>query len=269
MELLDLKIFCELIELKSFTEAARRNFLTQSAVSQRINRLNKYYGNKIFIDKKHLKLYSSTEEIIGQKGVKDIVSIGFSTNAKARYFNKEFVDLILHKNILPEVYFGPSQSIYEKVLFGTLDYGVVGMPQEQVSNDLIFNELFTEKIVLATDHTNPSGHIQLEKISIILDHRDSGLYMFLKNELALHGRDIEELNIVGYVGTSDEKLSVLPNNKHYCFLPESYIKKGTNLRVVHLAFDLKRTFYEIYQKKRTAKISFISDVIKNHNKLLK
>lgn len=29
MELLDLKVFCDLIELKSFTEAAKRNYLTQ------------------------------------------------------------------------------------------------------------------------------------------------------------------------------------------------------------------------------------------------
>jgi DNA-binding transcriptional LysR family regulator len=279
MELLDIKIFCDLIELKSYTEAAKSNFLTQSAVSQRINRLNQYYGNKIFLDKKRLilswhgkylyekfkdilKIYSSTEEIIERKDAKDIVSIGFSNNAKVRYFSKDLVEIIFSKNILPEIYFGPSQSIYEKVLFGTLDYGVVGgIPQK--SNNLVFNKLYSEKIVLVTSLKNTSKNIQLEEMPIILDHRDSGLYMFLKNELAVQGKDIEQLKIIGYVGTSDEKLLVLPNNTCYCFLPESYVKKRPNLKIIPLDPELRRSFYEIYLKKRMNKIAFLSDLLRN------
>ena len=120
MELLNIKIFCDLIDLNSFTRAAEKNCLTQSAVSQRINRLNEYYGDKIFLDKKRLvlswhgkylyekfkdilKIYSLTEEIIENKYASDIISIGFSNNAKPKYFSRELVDDVLSKTILPEI----------------------------------------------------------------------------------------------------------------------------------------------------------------------
>jgi len=73
MQILDLKLFCDLVELKSFTNAAEKNFLTQSAVSQRINRLNEYYNNALFLDKKRLIL-SSQGKFVYEK-FKDILNI--------------------------------------------------------------------------------------------------------------------------------------------------------------------------------------------------
>lgn len=282
MELLDIKIFCDLINLNSFTRAAEKNCLTQSAVSQRINRLNEYYGNKIFLDKKRLllswhgkylyekfkdilKIYSLTEEIIDNKYAKDIISIGFSNNAKPKYFSRDLVDDILTKNILPEIYFGPSRSVYEKVLFGTLDYGVIGnLPHK--SNALAYNQLYAEKIVLVTHSKNSTEDINLEKVPIILDHRDSGLYFFLKNKLSTHGKDIEGFNVRGYIGTSGDKLSILQGSDCYCFLPESYVEDELNFKIIPLKFDLERNFYEIYLKKKKAKIAFLSELIKKCNK---
>src|SRR2546423_1991277 len=44
MELTDLQLFCDLVETRSFTRAAERNFLSQSAVSQRIRALERQYA---------------------------------------------------------------------------------------------------------------------------------------------------------------------------------------------------------------------------------
>jgi len=285
MELLDLKIFCDLIELNSFTEAAKRNYLTQSAISQRINRLNEYYGNKIFLNKKRLTLswhgkylyekfkdilhiYSSTEEIIEQESAKEVISIGLCENARAKYFNHDFLDKILGNNFLLEIYFGPSQSIYEKVLFGTLDYGMVGS-RPQKSTEIVFDKLYAEKIVLATSRKNPVENVKIEEIPIILDHRDSGLYQFLKSELMAMNIDIEELNIRGYFGTSVDKFLVLQCGEFYSFLPEGYLTERDDVRVVQLNFDLTRPFYEIYQKKRMSKIALLGELIREYNKLEK
>jgi len=285
LELLDLKIFCDLIELRSFTKAAGKNCLTQSAVSQRINRLNEYYGNKIFLDKKQLTLswhgkylyekfkdilniYSSTEEIIEQESAKEIISIGLCENARAKYFSHDFLDKILGTNLLLEIYFGPSQGIYEKILFGTLDYGIVGS-RPQKSTEIVFDKLYAEKIVLVTSGKNPIENVNIEDIPIILDHRDSGLYQFLKSELIAMNIDIEQLNIRGYFGTSIDKFLILQCGEFYSFLPEGYLRERDDVTMVQLNFDLTRSFYEIYQKKRMSKIAFLGELIRKYNKLEK
>jgi len=285
MEILDVKIFCDLIELKSFTKAAEQNYLTQSAVSQRINKLNEFYGNKIFLNKKQLilswhgkylyekfkdilNIYTHTEEIIERRNREEIISIGISENPKVKYLNQGFVDELLAHNTLLEVYFGPSQSIYEKVLFGTLDYGIIGnRPQE--STDIVFKKLYGEKIVLATSAKNPVEKVRISEIPIVLDHRDSGLYLFLKNELIAMNIDIEQLNIKGYFGTSIDKFLILQCGEFYSFLPEGYLREREDLSVVQLNFDLTRPFYEIYQKKRISKIAFLGELIRGYNKLEK
>ena len=44
MQIENLKIFCDLAESRSFTSAARINEITQSAVSQQINMLEKHFN---------------------------------------------------------------------------------------------------------------------------------------------------------------------------------------------------------------------------------
>ena len=215
-----------------------------------------------------MNIYSSTEEIIEQKSAKEVISMGFSENAKTRYFNQDFVDKLFENNFLQEIYFGPSQSIYEKVLFGTLDYGIVGSrPQE--STEIVFDKLYTEKIVLVTSANNPVENVKINEIPIILDHRDSGLYQFLKTKLLAFDIDIEKLNIKGYFGTSIDKFRILESGEFYSFMPEWYPKESPDLKAVQLDFDLRRHFYEIYQKKRMGKIAFLSELIRKYNKLEK
>jgi DNA-binding transcriptional LysR family regulator len=281
VEILDLKIFCDLVELKSFTESAKKNFLTQSAVSQRINRLNEYYGNKLFLDKKRLilsehgmylyekfsdilRLYSHTEEIVQQKSVKDIISIGLSGNAKDKYFNQHILDNIFETEFLVELYFGSSQSIHEKILFGSIDYGIVGS-RPYNSTDIESEILYTENIFLVTSASNPEKNIKLENIPIVLDHKDSGLYHFLKSTLITKGIDIQTLNIKGYIGTSKDKVEWLPDGNYFTFLPEWYLKKNNKLKVIDPGFELIREFYEIYQKKKKKKILFIREFIRRIN----
>ena len=58
---------------------------------------------------------------------------------------------------------------------------------------------------------------RIESVPLILDHRDSGLYLFLKTRLMTLGIDIEQLNIKGYVGTSVDKFKILKGTNLYCF----------------------------------------------------
>lgn len=273
-----MRIFCDLIELQSFTGAAEKNCLTQSAISQRIKRLEEYYSHKLFLNRKQLilswhgkyvyekfkdilKIQADTEEIIDKISAKDVLSIGFSENAKARYFSGSFLKMILDLQVLPEIYFGLSRSIYEKVLFGNLDYGIIGnMPK--TTSGLAANELFSERVMLMSWDTAPVD-CPLEEIPLIMDHRDSGLYHFLKSEFTIHGKDLDALNIVGYVGTSPDKIAILTQNPYSAFLPEAYLSIYPMLRRLTLPFELCRNFTEIYLKKNRDKIRPISEMIRN------
>jgi len=281
MQILDLKLFCDLIELKSFTKADGKHFITQSAVSQRINRLNQHYNNKLFLDKKRLilstqgkfvyekfkdilNIYSSTEEILDKRMKNETISIGMCENARIRYFDTSFLKAVVERRFLPEVFFSPSRTIYEKVLFGSLDYGMIGnRPSE--SSAMVFSELYNEKIVLATAIKNASNEVNLGEIPIILDHRDSGLYEFVKNRLLTLDISIDELNIAGYVGTSADKLDVLRESEYWCFLPQWYVEENPDLKMVDVGFELRRSFYEIYLKKRKDKVDFLRRCIRVTN----
>jgi DNA-binding transcriptional LysR family regulator len=49
MDISQLKYFISVVETLNFTEAARRNGLTQPAISHHISELEKYLGSKLFI----------------------------------------------------------------------------------------------------------------------------------------------------------------------------------------------------------------------------
>ena len=47
MQIETLKIFCDLVETKSFSQAAERNFVTQSAVSQQVRGLESKFKRRL------------------------------------------------------------------------------------------------------------------------------------------------------------------------------------------------------------------------------
>jgi len=283
MQLFDLQLFCDLVEMRSFTKAAKKNCLTQSAVSQRINRLSDYYGQSLFVDRKKfllsmqgryiyekykdiLKLYAAADRIRYADRIKEFISIGFCKNAKQRYFHRGFIDRILENGLFPEIYFGFSQNIFEKVIFGALDYGIVGHTPE-LTHDLIARCLYSERIVLVAGLNCPTHVSSLEDIPLLLDHRDSGLYRFLKDEMGKLGKDLDSFNIQGYIGTSIDKLELLSRLGFYGFVPESYLEGNQDLKIIDLDLELNRCFYEIYMKKNREKVFSVVHIIKEANKV--
>lgn len=106
-----------------------------------------------------LKLYAAADRIRNADGVKEVVSLGFCTNAKQRYFHRGFMDRLLENGLFSEIYFGPSQNIFEKVIFGTPDYGIVGHTPEQ-NHALIARCLYSERIVLvARPRCHPKSQV--------------------------------------------------------------------------------------------------------------
>jgi DNA-binding transcriptional LysR family regulator len=162
MQLQMLKIFCDLVELGSFSAAGTRNNITQSAVSQQIRMLEDRFqvsfferGNKKFsvtpegrifeqVARQILELYDSvgarlralSDIISGSLRISTVYSIGLhDLPAKLQLFKKE------HPEVTVLVEYKRSQRVYEDVESGRADVGLVPFPR---NTDGVIADVFDE-----------------------------------------------------------------------------------------------------------------------------
>ena len=174
MQIENLKIFCDLAESRSFTSAARINEITQSAVSQQINMLEKHFNalliersKKMFrLTKEGQLLYKYSKEMIdsyetlnsrmqslqnmvsGNIRVSTIYSIGLHTLPPfLKLFLKEFPTVNVH------VEYSHADKIREDVLGNVVDLGLVAYPGKDPKLTII--PLVEEPLVLIC---NPSAN---------------------------------------------------------------------------------------------------------------
>ena len=174
MHISNLKTYCDLVETKSFSKAARLNGVTQSAVSQQLKSMETYF-DMLIIDRSQKKfrltpqggnLYSSFKEIVrlyaklecelqemsnvvsGTIHVSTVNSIGlYELPARLKVFIKEF------PTVNVRVEYRRSNLVYDDILHGSIDLGLVAFPVKRKELTII---PFTEdQLVLAVHPSNP------------------------------------------------------------------------------------------------------------------
>lgn len=173
MQLQTLKIYCDLVELGNFSAAAARNRITQSAVSQQIRALEMSYGVTFFerANKKFLvtpegrifeqaareimallkqipaRLRESSGVVAGGLKVSTVYSIGLhDLPRRLKVFRAE------HPEVMVQVEYKRASHIYEDVLSGRADVGLVPYPRSGGGINVdIFDE--DELVVVC-----PTGH---------------------------------------------------------------------------------------------------------------
>lgn len=174
MQIETLKIFCDLAELQSFSKTADRHFLSQSAVSQQlaqlelaykcqlINRKKRpieltkegqlFYSAAIDMLERHEQLRSelnalksSTESRIN---VAAIYSIGMHTLPD---YIKRF--MVKYPNVNVNIEYYRASKIYELILAGEADIGLVAVPKKDKRMDVY--EFEDEPLVLACSPKHP------------------------------------------------------------------------------------------------------------------
>lgn len=144
-----LKLFCDVISLKGFTQAGSANSITQSAVSQRLKTLEKRFsvpliewrgtelhltpaGETVYRGAKHIlnelrEIEEHLQEMEGKGGgsvrVATIYSVGLY---ELDPFIKKFFKL--HPDIDVQVEYSRANKIYQEVINGSLDLGIVAYP---------------------------------------------------------------------------------------------------------------------------------------------
>ena len=158
MQLESLKMFVDVVETGSFSRAAQLNHVTQSAVSQQIRALENRYeqrllsrsarqvtptpaGERLFRGcKEILARFSEVEqeireqasEISGTCNVSSIYSVGLH---ELHSIQKEL--LRTHPKVNVRLNYRRSDQVYDDVILGAADLGLVAYPQARAGVDII------------------------------------------------------------------------------------------------------------------------------------
>ena len=152
MHIETLKVFCDLVDLESFSLAAERNFITQSAVSQQIRTLEEKFkrrmlerirgrrevkltpaGEVFYRESKHVldayeQLQESLRGVVGKIGgtvrVATVYSVGLhELPSKVREFMTKFPSAKIDLEYLR------STRVVREVLSGNVELGILALPE--------------------------------------------------------------------------------------------------------------------------------------------
>ncbi|MDM7997399.1 MAG: LysR family transcriptional regulator [Acidobacteriota bacterium] len=187
MQIETLKVFCDLVESRSFSRAAVRNSITQSAVSQQVKNLEARYetqllrrngkmvvptpAGRIFYERSRaildsfenmqLELKSINPDMTGRVRIAAIYSVGLYEISKVvKTFLRIYPKVNLH------VEYTKGSRVYEDCLEGTVDLGIVTYPERRKGLRII--PLPADKLVLicAPDHPFAKRHsIDIRKLN--------------------------------------------------------------------------------------------------------
>lgn len=168
------KVFCDLVETASFSEAARLNGITQSAVSQQIRGLEERYGvvliergrkNFAVTPEGEVFLQAASEIVDGYSGIesklrqmRDVVagpltvatvfSIGFhELPPYLETFRAQFPEVQL------TVHYRRANQVYADVLESKADLGLVAYPQERKGIEI--ESVWKDRLVLIAPPKHP------------------------------------------------------------------------------------------------------------------
>jgi len=186
MQIETLKVFCDLVEGRSFSQAAVRNFITQSAVSQQIKNLESKFekplldrggrvvapteaGRLVYeaareildrFERMNMAMKSLGQEMVGTVRVATVYSVGlYEMSRVIKTFLKRYPKVNLHMEYIT------STRVYEECLRGAVDLGIVPYPKPSKGIEVL--SLRADRLILicAPDHPFAARrHIQLHKL---------------------------------------------------------------------------------------------------------
>jgi len=187
MQIETLKVFCDLVESRSFSRAAVRNAITQSAVSQQVKNLEArfeaqllrrdgksvsptpagrlfYERSRVILDsfeQMQLEIKSIGQDMVGSVRVETIYSVGlYEISMVVKNFLRQYPKVNLH------VEYSKGARVYEDCLRGVIDLGIVTYPEPRKGLRII--PLPADRLILicAPDHPLAKRrHIDIQKLN--------------------------------------------------------------------------------------------------------
>jgi DNA-binding transcriptional LysR family regulator len=193
-----LRVFCDVVDTRSFSEAARLNRVTQSAISQQIRALEKRFDRKLLDRAPRAiqptaageKLYDAAREVLARfeellevmreesdeaEGVVTIATIHSVGLHEIQVHLKEL--LRSHPKVTARVAYRRSDQIYDMVSKGEAELGLVAFPKER--RELVQIPFAEDRLVVVV----PPDHSFAKKKSIPLAGLDGINYVAFERDI--------------------------------------------------------------------------------------
>ena len=265
-----LKVFYAVANRLSFTKAANELNISQPAVTKHIKEIENQLNTKLFDRKgttiqltesgkilfvyaeKSRQLYRDLEFAISQlnKQEKGKLKIGASTTI-AQYILPEILAKFnsYYKDINIELVTHNSEDIATLLKNGQIDLGIV--EGESKSSYFNYQKFKQDEIVLVckADHPVVDKNFKIKDlydIDLIVREQGSGTQEFIQNQLKKSGIEVQKLNIIMQLGSSESIKNYLLHSEAMAFLSISTILpelKNNQFSVIDIKnFSIERDF---------------------------
>ena len=281
MDLHQLYIFTKVVEHKSFSKAAEDIYLSQSTVSSHIQSLEKMLnvslfdrvGRESFLTPSGERLYCWALKLLqlkdqalldlsqGMTELKGDIRISassvpseFMVPKMIKQFRNEYKNVIFHVNQTS------SKNVADKVLSGSVDFGILG---EKYDHDrLQYVSLLQEKLVLISpiqlELNSPIRIKDVLKYPFVMRNSGSGTNSFVERYLKTNKIKKDQMNIVAYTDSSQSLVQFVKEGIGISIISEMVSKEYVNWDCIHMYeiedFDHERQFYLVYNTNRTLSV---------------
>jgi DNA-binding transcriptional LysR family regulator len=272
MDTRQLRAFCEVVERKSFSQAAERLGVTQPAVSLQVRALEKRIGTQLLdrsgrrvepteagqrLYQGAQRLLALEEEIVNELAddatgeLDGVFAIGASTGPGGVVLSQllcRFAEANPKLNVQLNVF--DTQTVVERVADRTFELGVVGAAPRHRAVD--YEPFFHDTVILAC----PPGHAfagktvtldQLKNEQLILMQDGAGVRQMIEDELRRAGAKPRDLNVRLELGLQESVTSAVRGGFGVTFISRSSVENdlaaGTLVEARVEGLQLEREIY--------------------------
>lgn len=281
MEFNQLESFINVVNLKSFSKAAEKLFLTQPTVSNNVQSLEKELGT-VLINRNNKKISVTEEgELLYSYAVNMLNMRDQATCEIGKLKGRICGNLELSSSTIPQQYIlprylkefsmkypdmtftinqGDSKKVVDDVIKGYTNYGITGAVYE--SKQLEYIPFYEDRIVLAVSHNDrfpldDYAEMDLELLrreNLIMREEGSGTRKILEKALEDADMNISSMNILSSVESNETIKKMVELDMGVTFMSEIAIENEIKLKLIKpllvKGLDIRRQFYFVYSKNR-------------------
>jgi DNA-binding transcriptional LysR family regulator len=280
MDLWQLRIFCNVVELKSFSKAAEKINLSQPTVSSHVKALERHFGCRL-VDRcpkevlataagkllyryavRLLKLSQSAETALAEfKGqIKGSLTIGGSTIPGGYLLPGAVGSFLTHyPDVRLTLLVGDTEKIVNQTVSGRVEISLVGA--RMANREIVQSILTGDEMRLVVPRGHRWFHRRLIKVSelcrepFVAREAGSGTRQSIDQRLQSAGKSLASLNVVAEMGSTEAVRQAIKTGVGVSILSTAAVAEELSndtmaaLRVQGLS--LKRNFYLTLRKRRS------------------
>lgn len=286
VDLHSLKVFCKVVENKSFTRAAKELFLSQPTISAHISKLEKSFktrfldrrGSEIIPTKAGIILFEYGCKILKIKGemvqsingflgnISGELSLGAST-IPGEYIIPEFIGRFksAYPGVKANVAIADSAKVTEMVSSGRVEVGIVGNQPEKLISEYLDNDnlilIVPPKHSFAEKGKNSKTGAEKAQIDLrqlknepfIMREAGSGTRKAMETGLKKAGFNLKDLKIACELGSTGAVKKAVMESMGISIISDKAVKYEVQFGLLNTVkvkgLNIKRAFHLIYNPK--------------------